>query len=347
MADTKYTILGTMGAGKTCYIVGSYKAMLSKDVPEWSLEPLGDSNKRMINESLDKLRGRTGYDRYPAKTRNEVGDMRNLEFNLLYNNQKIINFDLMDYAGASIMTYGSVYEKLMKSILVSTVLYVLVDGKSLCDEDIEEREENFEYDFVKYVKPILQEYAREHKEKLPPIVFVVTKMDLLKKYNVSDNEIANLIKSYFDFAFTKGTTNYIVGVTLGEDISDDGNKGKFKPINMHIPVLIGSYHEFYNRYIILKNDIENANWQFEKDISRKESMADKEERKWKIFRSESYINNCRNSIQASKNGIKDNNKLLDTNKILLIKLGEYLKNNSNYFKTFIDGNEQDRFNSFI
>lgn len=348
MADTKYTILGTSGSGKTCYIVGSYRAMLSKDVPEWSLEPLGDSNIVMINESLNKLRQRTGDDRYPAKTRDDVKAIRNLEFNLLYNNQEVINFDLIDYAGGSILTRsGPVFEKLNESISKSTVLYILVDGESLCDEDNEEREEKFTYDCVCNINPILQEFVQNNKEKLPPIVFIVTKADLLKKYNVSDSEITGLIKGYFKSAFSKGTTSYIVGVTLGENISDDDNKGKFKPVNMHIPVLIGSYHEFYNRYILLKNDIENANWQFEKEISRKESMADKEERKWKIFRSESYINNCRNSIQNSRNGIKDNNKLLEKNKILLIKLGEYLKNNTKYFKTFVDGNEQDRFNTFI
>ncbi len=347
MADTKYTILGTAGAGKTCYIVGSYKAMLSDEVPDFELQACGDSNIKMINEALLHLRGRTGLNRYPAYTREEVKEIRTLEFNLLYNNKKIINFDLLDYAGGSIASKGPVFQKLKESIAVSTVLYVLVDGLSLCDEDKEERKDNFEYDCAMHINPILQEYAQEHNEKLPPIVFIVTKADLLKKYNVSDSEITDLIKGHFKSAFSKGNTNYIVGVTLGENISDDGNKGKFKPVNMHIPVLIGSYHEFYNRYIILKNDIENANWQFEKDISRKESMADKEERKWKIFRNETYINNCRNSIQDCRNGIKDNNKLLDTNKILLIKLGEYLKNNTKYFKTFVDGNEQVRFNPFI
>ena len=347
MADTKFTILGTSGSGKTCYLLGSYKAMTSKKVPDFSLEILGDSNITFFNRNLRNLRSKeAGNGRYPEKTNSHVESMRTFQFNLLYNTEKISNFELVDYAGDGLTNRNKIYTELEKSISVSTVLYIIVDGKMFQDEDEDERKENFEYDCVYYIQPIIQKYARNHNGQLPPIVFIVTKLDLLKDSSVTNSEISSLIKGYFKSAFSEGNTCYIVGTTLGENISDDENKGKFEPVNMHLPVLIGAYHEFYDRYILLKEKIEKANDTIRDDNDLKSESIFKEQKRWKIFRDEDYIRRCRKAIESNNQGICDNNKLLKNDRTLLIKLGEYLKNNSGNFMFFVDGNIQN-FKTFI
>lgn len=347
MADTKFTILGTSGSGKTCYLLGSYKAMTNGNVPNFSLEILGDSNIVFFNRNLRNLRSEeAGNGRYPEKTNSHVESMRTFQFNLLYNTEKISNFELVDYAGDGLTNRNKIYTELEKSISVSTVLYIIVDGKMFQDEDEDERKENFEYDCVYDIQPIIQKYARNHNGQLPPIVFIVTKLDLLKDSSVTNSEISSLIKGYFKSAFSEGNTCYIVGTTLGENISDDENKGKFEPVNMHLPVLIGAYHEFYDRYILLKEKIEKANDTIRDDNDLKKESIFKEQKRWKMFRDEDYIRRCRNAIESNNQGISDNNKLLKNDRTLLIKLGEYLKNNSGNFMFFVDGNIQN-FKTFI
>ena len=336
MADTRYTIIGASGSGKTCYIAGSYKAMANDDVPDFSLQALGDSTIKMLEAQLIALRDKSkGSERYPVKTRNEVDQIKTFQFNLLHNSHKVINFDLIDYAGASIVDKGSVYQKLKQSISESTVLYILVDGDIFCDDDKDERKENFYYDCAMSINPLLQEYSQEHDEGLPPIVFIVTKTDIIRKYvpvDIFDAEVSALISGFFKAAFAEGSTSYIVGVTLGKNISDDGDSGKFKPVGMHLPIVIGCYHEFYNRYAAqvlrmnnefenLKNvksaelekfraDIESANRSLQIDIKTADDKKAAEAKKWKIFRNQAYLEKCSENARKSAEDIASNNRLL-------------------------------------
>ena len=389
MADTRYTIIGMSNSGKTCYIAGSYMTMSGRDVANFSLRPVGNATTKEINNHLFLLNDESAGDkRFPVPTPTDVDSIRTLEFDLLYGTEKVINYNLIDYSGGSIAKRDSVYEELKKSISVSTVLYVLVDGKVFCYDDQKKRERTFQMRCAMQLHPLLQDYCQEHGETLPPIVFVVTKTDLIKKYVKDDNEISTLISGYFKTAFSSKTpVTYIVGVTLGENISDDNYQGEFEPVNMHLPILIGSYHEFYNRYMTLKmekaneidelkesmdkfeKEIKNANEDLRDDAGNKRAAAATEEKKWKIFRNKSYLNQCLENARKSEEGIRENerllelkkkdhqaylkekqamdSKLLKKNEHLLDRLGVYLEDKSTEkiggFMTFVNGVRQSKF----
>lgn len=341
MAETKYTMIGMTSAGKTCYITAMYMKM-SAGFDGFTLVT-DDLTRAKLERDILTLREPTGMMRFPTAT-NET-TTRSYEFRLSYETKKIISFEMLDYAGGLLRTRENTYAQVKQSIAESTALYIFIDGASLCSENREERKENVYYDCAMTVTPIIQDFADMHNELLPPIIFVVTKADLCKKH-VSSDEITLLIRDLFSPAFSLGTYSYICAVSLGDTISDDEYKGKFRPVNIHIPFFIGSYHEYYNRCVIIKNDIENANWQLEQERNDFNNNASKELKRWKIFRNTSYIESCRQAAKNAESGMKSNQTVLDNTKELFYKFSSRLEAESANFKCFIDGVEQSKFKGF-
>lgn len=341
MAETKYTMIGMTSAGKTCYITAMYMKMAS-GFDGFTLVT-DDHTRVKLERDILALREPSGQMRFPTAT-NET-TTRTYEFRLSYETKKIISFEMLDYAGGLLRTRENTYTQVKQSIAESTALYIFIDGASLCSEDREERKENVYYDCAMTVTPIIQDFADTHDRELPPIVFVVTKADLCKKY-ISSSEIVTIIRDLFSPAFSEGTYSYICAVSLGDAISDDGYRGRFRPVNIHIPFFIGSYHEYYNRCLILKNDIENANWELEQEKAVAERKGDKEESKWKIFRDKSYIESCRKAAKNAETGIQSNLEILDNTKELFVKFGSRLEVENANFSYFIDGVEQKKFKCF-
>ena len=365
MADTKYTMIGMTSAGKTCYITAMYMKM-SAGFDGFTLVT-DDLTRAKLERDILTLREPKGQERFPTAT-NET-TTRSYEFKLSYETKKIITFEMLDYAGGLLRSRGipitqadetiegnskpqvketitaNPYEQIKNSIAESTALYIFVDGKSFCTDDREERKENVYYDCAMTVTPLIQDFADTHGGNLPPIVFVVTKADLCKQY-VSSEEIATVIKDLFSPAFSEGTYSYICAVSLGDTISDDEYKGRFRPVNIHIPFFIGSYHEYYNRCVVLKNDIESGNANLSREKRTADSSAAKELSRWRIFRDEAYIERCRRQARDAENALKSNQALLDSTKDLFYKFGARLEAESPNFKCFINGIEQSRFKGF-
>lgn len=341
MADTKYTMIGMTSAGKTCYITAMYMKM-SAGFDGFTLVT-DDKTRTKLERDILTLREPKGQERFPTAT-NET-TTRSYEFRLSYETKKIITFEMLDYAGGLLRTRENTYAQVKKSIAESTALYIFVDGKSFCTEDREDRKENVYYDCAMTVTPIIQDFADTHEGHLPPIVFVVTKADLCKQY-VKSEEIATVIKELFSPAFSEGTYSYICAVSLGDTISDDEYKGRFRPVNIHIPFFIGSYHEYYNRCVVLKSDIEAGNADLSREKRAADSSAAKELNRWRIFRDEAYIERCRRQARDAENALKSNQTLLDNTKDLFYKFGARLEAESPNFKCFIGGVEQSRFKGF-
>ncbi|MCM1529136.1 MAG: hypothetical protein NC093_03985 [Alistipes sp.] len=341
MTDTKYTMIGMTSAGKTCYIAAMYMKM-SAGFDGFTLIT-DDTTRTKLERDILTLRSPIGQERFPTAT-NET-TTRSYEFRLSYETKKIITFEMLDYAGGLLRTRENSYAQVKDSIAESSALYVFIDGKSFCDEDREERKENVYYDCAMTVTPLIQDFADTHDGNLPPIVFVVTKADLCKQY-VSSEEITSTIKELFSPAFSEGTYSYICAVSLGDTISDDNYKGRFKPVNIHIPFFIGSYHEYFNRCVILKSDIEAGNADLAKEKRLANSGEANELRRWKIFRDEDYIKKCRERAKNAEEALKSNQAILDSTKDLFYKFGARLETESANFKSFIGGVEQSSFKAF-
>ena len=343
MADTKYTMIGMTSAGKTCYITAMYMKM-SAGFDGFTLVT-DDRTRTKLERDILTLREPKGQDRFPTAT--DETTTRSYEFRLSYETKKIITFEMLDYAGGLLRSRENTYEQVKESIAESTALYIFVDGKSFCTDDREERKENVYYDCAMTVTPIIQDFADTHEGNLPPIVFVVTKADLCKQYlSVSGEEIVTVIKELFSPAFSEGTYSYICAVSLGDTISDDEYKGRVRPANIHIPFFIRSYHEYFNRCVVLKSDIEAGNADLTREKRVADSNASKELSRWRIFRDESYIERCRKQARDAENALQSNQALLDSTKDLFYKFGARLEAESPNFKCFIGGVEQSKFKGF-
>lgn len=343
MAKTKFTMIGMTSSGKTCYITAMYMKM-AVGMDAFTLTT-DDKTKKKLERDIRTLREPSGVERFPSATQNDARAIRKYEFKLNKDRKEIITFEMMDYAGGALVDQGEVYSEVKKSIEESTTLYIFIDGKSLCNESAEERRENVYYDCALSVTPMLQEFADAHDDNLPPIVFVVTKSDLCKNY-VSDAELTSIIKELFSPAFSSKTRSYICAVSLGDTISDDNYKGKFKPVNIHLPFFLGCYHEYYTQYLILKDDVEKNNTDLEKERDKATNQADKEAKSFFLGRNDDYIKERREAAQKANEFIKSNIKLVDAAKELALKFGAKLEAESPNFKCFIDGVEQSDFKSF-
>lgn len=346
MANTKITMLGLSGSGKTCFIAGMWSQMAS-GIDGFAFVTDDDTRIKLQRE-IKSLRYGTGNGRFPQATTNTKDAIKQLEFTMNKDGEEIITFDIIDYAGGSLDGGGPVLQKVERSIEESTSMFILIDGSLFCTESKEDRSDNVKYDCAGTITPILDYYAKSHPgQTLPPIVFVVTKTDLWSQY-VKEDEVVRLIKSNFSPVFGKNGTNcYICAISLGIDISDNDYSGRFLPINIHIPFFIGAYHEFYNRCKDLCNRICSDNNRLElEDRNIRQSLASEKKKwirhKWRIQR----IMRLEKQLASNQNTRKKNTEELNDKEALLYSLGNYLEAESDKFRWFVNGTEQSKFMQF-
>ena len=342
MADTKYTIVGMSSSGKTCFLTAMYMRMAT-GVDGFTLWTTEDTRRKYERDILALRKGEAGLDRFPAATPNAENATKLYEFRLIYDTKDIISFDVIDYAGGALLDGGPVYCQLKLSMEESTAMFIFIDGASLCDEDRTARKENVYYDCAMSVTPMIQDFADSHNGQLPPIVFVVTKSDLCKAYIKDETELVQIIRDLFSPAFSEGSVSYICAVSLGDSISDDGYKGRFSPVNIHIPLFLGSFHEYYNRCLAFKEKIETANQNLDMQRNRKMAEVEREKQKWPIFRSKKLIDQCIESAKNSAKSLHSNQELLAATQALYTRFGAQLEMESKNFKSFINGVDQPAF----
>lgn len=219
-------------------------------------------------------------------------------------------------------------------------MFIFIDGLLLCEDSQKARRDRLCYECALRITPLIQSFADSHGGKLPPIVFVVTKADLCGDY-ISDTEIVEIIQDLFSPAFSEGTTSYICSVSLGSSISDDGYKGECSPVNVHIPLFIGSFHEYRNRCIASKEKIEAANRNIAEQQERLKKAAAKAEKG--LLKKKKEIKACQKSIEESEESLRSNQKLLEDTLALYTRFGQQLTKESKNFKTFIGGKEESEF----
>lgn len=341
MADTKYTITGMSSSGKTCFLTAMYMRMVT-GVDGFTLWTTEDTRRRFERDILLMRNGR-GLERFPAATSNAENATKLYEFRLIYDTKDIISFDVIDYAGGALLDHGPVYNQFKCSMEESTAMFIFIDGASLCDEDRTIRKENVYYDCAMSVTPLIQDFADAHNGQLLPIVFVVTKSDLCKAYIKDETELVQIIRELFSPAFSEGAVSYICAVSLGDSISDDGYKGRFSPVNIHIPLFLGSFHEYYNRCIAFKEKIETANQNINEQRNMTMAYADREKRKWRVFQNKKLIEQCIEVEQNSMESLHSNQELLRATQALYTRFGAQLEMESKNFKSFISGVEQPAF----
>ena len=275
---TTFTGLGMSGSGKTNYIVGMYYVMASGE-KGWTVmtgdKPTQDRLGRWT-EQLDNVDLGTG--KFIEGNRDDRTE--SFCFGLHYINKPIMSFDWIDYAGKIFkQSADEVFNEIEQSIIKSTAIYIFIDGEELCVEEKAKKIRRVRNHCSRYIQPCITTFV-EHHDYMPPIVFVVTKSDLCKKYTTTEEMREILSESFSSLFYDSQAEIYITAVTLGDEIAENDYTGECDPINMEIPLFIGIHHELVRRY----NDFDEDEPEEEKKLYREmvanitDALAEKSER---------------------------------------------------------------------
>lgn len=336
MATTTFTALGMSGSGKTCYVLGMYYEMCV-GVRGFNLVTSNDAAYK-LEEWMEILDDETGADRFPAGT--GLTEVTNYNFSLSHQNHHILSFDWMDYGGRTLKERDNnpdAYESLTKSIENSTALYIFIDGELLACDSPEKRMANVKRKIARTVNGYITDFEQKHDGYTPPIIFVITKIDLCHNY-LKDDEIDAILKEAFSPVFGDDKKVYMVPVSLGSEISDDDYSGDVEPVNIHIPFFLGIYHEFYNVCVWAKNEILKKKSENYKAISENEMNIYKENNRFFSFmRKEKRIEESQKNIAEAEDNITALDNLLDEYKKLLGVVASELDKMSGNFHTYVNG----------
>lgn len=345
MADTRFTALGMSGSGKTCYILGMYYDMcVGRD--GFTLVTDNDIAYK-LERWMDIIDNRnSGMDRFPSGT--PTTEMVDYSFKLCYHNRDIMSFDWSDYGGGTLHQREDnpeIFEKLKKAIEESTALYIFVDGEYLCADNPEERLNNVKRKCARTINSYIKKFYDAHNSQLPPIIFVVTKTDLCRHF-VKNEEINYIIKQSFSAVFAPGVTAYVIGVSLGENISEDNYSGEVNPIDIHIPFFVGIFYESLKRLHYMEEIIENKIKSIDNNLCINKSLLNKEmDKHFWFFDTTDYglvqrfkekISVLLSNKQLYENKLLSYRKLLDFVKIELIRQEQK-------YSVYVNGVLQDKF----
>ncbi len=343
MNEVTFTALGMSGAGKTCYILGMYYDMVIGH-NGLALATTGDK-ARMLEDWMDNLEDNVGMDRFPSGT--SQANMTNYQFTMNYAYKPLLTVNWLDYPGGVLHARGNSiteFEQLNTSIQKSAALYIFLDGDNFCDENYKKKLRN-----VKREARIINDYLKKrnmNEGNLPPIVFVITKSDKYVQYISSVDEIEKIIEEAYASVFAKNREGcgevYIVPVSLGNNIADDDYSGDADPINVHIPFLIGVYHNYSDICRGYAMDIDDTNRRTQMEIEAQHANQIKEENKI-FFKRRERIDEYRRNIDAARADIAGNEeKKKNYFKLLRAVSDELLRESRrNGFTYFCDGKKRD------
>ena len=288
---TQFTMLGVTGSGKTCYLLGMYKKMLG-GMKGYSLTTDDDTDVDLRRRYARMNDASLGNDRFP----NPTNQQEILNFTLEYAYASIMSFAWIDYPGGHLDEKKSgdaeEYEKLTSYIKDSGSLFICVDGGLLQgDDDNEDKSELVKEKCSSLINPFLSTYLKENT-LLPPTAIIVTKFDMCEK-DVSDDDLTEILKESFSPLFTEGGRSNrfvaILPVSLGNNISEDNNRGLLKPKNFQLPIYMGIWFALHHRmaelidqdnnkvdkynYNVNQINTENSRWFF-KDKKKIKSLSE-------------------------------------------------------------------------
>lgn len=161
MSETTMTILGTSGAGKTCYLLSMYHKMCI-GMNGFTITTDDDTDVD-LRHRYDQMKDRSlGNRRFPAGT-----DGRSqYEFTLECGYKPVMSFSWDDYPGGYLDVKGTgdmdSYKQIEQSILNSSCLFICIDGTLLQGDDIDEKISAIQDDCSIYINPFFSKYRKEH-----------------------------------------------------------------------------------------------------------------------------------------------------------------------------------------
>lgn len=322
MSETTMTILGTSGAGKTCYLLSMYHKMCS-GMNGFTITTDDDTDVD-LRHRYDQMKDRSlGPRRFPAGT-----DGRSqYEFTLECGYKPVMSFSWDDYPGGYLDVKGTgdmdSYKQIEQSILNSSCLFICIDGTLLQGDDIDEKISAIQDDCSIYINPFFSKYMKEHGA-LPPTAFVITKWDICAPDNSSD-DLKKIISEAFSPFFEAGKTGKTIAAIIPVSIdlySNSTEPGKrMRPYRIQFPIFMGIFFALRNK---INNDKQNKT-SLQNQISNERSTF------W------SFLFGDSDSVKQMNTDVRAIQNKLNINQQNLLKIFSQLKEDVPLF--FINGKQ--------
>ncbi len=352
MTDTTFTILGTTGSGKTCYLLGMYYEMCAGK--EGYTLTTDDDKDVILQRLYDRLCDKSlGVDRFPAGTDN----MSKYEFNLEYGYEPIMSFKWTDYAGNALRLKNAVkyFADLKKIISSSSSLFICLDGSLLMGNDIRKKKRAISDKCSRDINKFFSDYKKDNG-MLPSTAILITKYDKCKN-DTTPKEIEEIVRESFSAFFEKDIVKStskkilsIIPVSIGLNIDNTDYSGNLEPINIHLPIFWGIYFVLDKKIKELKKYIDSNNDKIknlDKQISERKKERDDEDDSFFLWRDDKKINSLTSTINSLEK--TKNETAMTINKIntQLVVSKEYIQRLRKELKkiplVFIDGEKRENF----
>ena len=300
MENTKITILGMSGTGKTCYLLGLYYRMgaglngFSLAADDDTDVQLRDRYARLCDATLEPAQ------RFPAGTDNTS----KYTFDLQYGYNTIMSFDWIDYPGGSLdkKNKGNLeeYEDIKNTINKSSSLFICVDGSLLCGDDFEEKVDNVKDNCSNVINTFVKDYKQENKV-LPPTAIIVTKYDLCMA-DTDAEQLKDIIKEAFSPFFVEDNSEKVVAiipVSIGVNIMDNKCPGKLKPLNIHLPIFMGVWFALVKKMKMCEMLNKHKRKKVDAEIDKLRNQKARQENRW-IFMKKKKIKKLAEEIQEEE-----------------------------------------------
>jgi double-GTPase-like protein len=237
--DVKITMLGTTGAGKTCFMVGMY-AMLRAGHRGFTFSCEEDLDLELSRRWMTMLE--PGKDRFPPKTPD--GEFRH-RFSFNYGFRPVFEFEWLDYRGGALYDNQSSeeFQRLKNHLLNSTCVMLCVSGEHLASgrSDVIVKTKCGIDRMGLLLTEMHKAVATTSGQDLPPLVIVITQFDRCR--NLNPEKLSEQIRDLFNPAFASGG-NWLVAicpVSLGKELAENPISGEIGPYNLHLPVAFATY----------------------------------------------------------------------------------------------------------
>lgn len=259
MAEVKITMLGTEGAGKTCYILGLY-ATMQFGLQGFTLSTTDMDEDLRLTSAWENMVEEEGEDRWPPPTGMEPTQY---EFDFSYGLRRLISFDWLDYRGGAMLdsSTSTDVQTLMKRLEQSTCLFLCVSGEHLREEGLSDTklQSKARRAGVHRMNLFLNNLAQNLKDhqKPFPIVIVITKYDLCQKRG---RAVIDDLKRMFSTLFVPNHDWLIMicPVSLGKELEENSDTGKIEPKFLHLPLVFALYAKF-REYMMTEQERVNQN----------------------------------------------------------------------------------------
>lgn len=298
MADTKLTILGMSGSGKTCYLLSMYNDMAG-GMAGYTLFSDDDTDADLSSRYDKMCDNSLGQERFPRGT----DSVQSYELKLQYAHKTVFSFDWLDYPGEFLRSTNAVHLGDIKKVVnESSALFICVDGKLLTGGDRATKVRRIRNKGAAVINRFFSQYERENN-KLPPTGFIVTKYDICAR-DTDAEELMHIIKEAYSTFFVKDRNNERIAavfpVSIGEGIAEDGYHGEIEPLNMHLPIFMGIWFALQDGLLKLAKEKGVLRSRIASRIGELQNELFEKENKFLLFRREKVLAELREAIRSEQ-----------------------------------------------